>query len=705
DMIKEDIQSLMDEYNVEDAQFQTAVELSDDNIQELEKEYSLLVEKTAYMDVESNEKSYRIFSPADKVNKYQLLEGKDVIGEYEVLIDRDFADSNSLSVGDELEIEDESFEIVGLAIRSDYIYSKKNMNDAWVDKENFCMIQLDKKDYEKLLAENSWNETFYYSVLYKNESKISAFRTELYEKYGAYQYLSAEANERIESPKSAGDIIFVEACSLAPILFIVIMIMVSTVIGRMMDKEKKYIGTLTALGYRNREISFHYCIYGIIPGLIGGILGVLLAIVAGKGVAMYFVIDYQMINYDYYIRPAVAVICCLIPVILYGLVVYIKSISVLKKNIVSMLLERDDSDKKRSHMLAKSNMNFRTKFKMRELFAHFGRSVLVVLCMFLSGFLCLFGFSMKDTVDDLMEKGVESAAVYKYAYYLNHIETEDIYEGYHGISATFEMKDGTSQIALNGVPDDSAYSDIELIEGNYQADGYYISNAVSVEHDLHKGDILTIINTVTLEETEIVIDGVSNDNTQQAIITSSDNAAEIIGIPDNSYNVIYSDTALDIDSSEVAYMSDEEGILDTLNTAMSAMNGFIYGMMFMGILMSIISVYLVVNMLIEENKSNISLFKVLGYHNMEINRIVLNTNHILVLIGFIIAVPVAVSGMNILCSLMVSEMHVVMTPAISAISVIICGIIVLLSYIVSLFLLRKKVDKVDMVISLKGNRE
>ena len=705
DMITEDIHSLMDEYNVEDAQFQTAMELSEDDVMTLEGKYDLLIERTAYMDIESGEKSYRIFSPSDKVNKYQLLEGEDVTGENEILIDRDFANANSLKPGDKITIGNVSFKVTGFAVRPDYIYSKKNINDAWVDKENFCMIQLNNLSYEKLLNENNWNETRYYSVLYNNDSSISNFRTELYEKYGAYQYLSAEANERIENPKSAGNLIFIESCSLAPILFIVIMIMISTVIGRMMEKEKKYIGTLTALGYRNREISFHYCIYGIIPALLGDILGVLMAIAAGKGVAMYFVVDYQMINYNYYIRPAVAIICCIVPVVLYSVVVYIKSTFILKKNIVSMLLERDDVNKKRSHMLAKSNMNFRTKFKLRELFSHLGRSLLVLLCMFLSAFLCLFGFSMKDTVDSLMKNGVESAAVYPYTYYLNHIETDQSYKGFYGISASFEIKDSTNHIAVNGVPADSAYSDMKLLEGSYSDNGYYISNAVSVERNLHKGDTLTIVNTVTMEETEIMIDGVSSNSTQRAVFTSSENVAELIGIPAGSYNVIYSDTELNIDNNAVAYMSDEEGLLDTLSTAVSTMNGFVYGMMFMGILMSIISVYLVVNMLIEENKTNISLFKVLGYYNKEINKIMLNTNHVLVLMGFLLAVPIAVSGMNILCVAMIPAMHIVITPDINIVSVAICAVIILVSYIVSLFLLRKKVDKIDMVVSLKGNRE
>ena len=110
-------------------------------------------------------------------------------------------------------------------------------------------------------------------------------------------------------------------------------------------------------------------------------------------------------------------------------------------------------------------------------------------------------------------------------------------------------------------------------------------------------------------------------------------------------------------------------------------------------------------MLIEENKSSISMLKVLGYRDREINGIVLNVNHILVVMGFLLAVPACVSMLGGVSSAMVSVMHVVLEPTVKTSSVLICGVIILISYFFSLLLLRRKVSKIDMVVSLKGNRE
>ena len=54
--------------------------------------------------------------------------------------------------------------------------------------------------------------------------------------------------------------------------------------------------------------------------------------------------------------------------------------------------------------------------------------------------------------------------------------------------------------------------------------------------------------------------------------------------------------------------------------------------------------------------------QVLGYQNREINKMILNINHILVVIGFLLAIPASVAAVKILCvnmvSLLLSLIHI-----------------------------------------------
>ena len=705
-MIQEDIGKLMADCHVEDAQFQTILTLEDEDIESLEAQYDVEIEQTAYMDAALGDKTLRIFKPMESVNVYTLLEGEDVTEQDEILFDRDFANANHIEIGDIYAIDGKSFTVTGLAVRPDYLYSKKSLQDMWIDKENFGMIQVSAADYESLLAETDWNESTYYSVIFHDESMIEAFRQAIYGEYSAYSYLSAEANSRIESPRGAGDEILMQSWSLAPILFIVIMLLISIVIGRILEREKKYVGTLLALGYQDREISLHYCMYAILPGFMGSVLGLLLAIFAGKGVAMYFVIDYQSINYSFYIRPHVLAICLLLPTILYGCVSYFKSIRMVRRNIVSMLREQDEHNgrKRRRRMLERSQISFQKKFKIRSLFAHMGRTLMVLFCLFLSSFLCAFGFSLNDSCRNLVEEGTNNACVYEYSYYLNGMHSGEDFGGLVGLVVTYETAShGT--ITLSGVPAGSRFQDMEILGGDYREDGFYLTNAAAVEYGLKAGDEMTIVNPVTLEETTVQLDGIAQDNSQQILYTSYTNVKEIIEVEEDYFNVVYSDTELFIESDALSYVGDNDGILDTLMNAMTALNTMVYGIMAIGCLLSIISVYLIVNLLIGENKSNISMFKVLGYQNREINKMILNINHILVVIGFLLAIPASVAAVKILCINMVSLLHIVIEPSLRAGSVALCAVIILCSYCLSLLLLRKKVDRIDMVTCLKGNRE
>ncbi len=704
-MVVGDIEKVMTNGNVESGQFLTALPLTQENIKVIEGKFDVLIEENGYLDISVGDKSYRIFKPSEKINKYQLLEGNNVQNKYEILLDRDFATSNDIKIGDSYKIGNVEFKVVGLAIRPDYIYSPKNLTDAWVDKANFAMVQIDSATYNELASEKEWNSSAYYSVVYNNDDNTEGFRRYIYDNYGAYSYMSSDSNTRISKPQNAGIEMLMLAWFIGPLLFAVIVMLISVVIGRMMEREKKHIGTLLSFGYRNHEIALHYSVYAVIPAVIGGILGLLLAVFVGEGVAMYFVYDYQLINYDYYIRPIAAIICLAVPTVLYGLVAYSKANKMFKKSIVSLLTEREDDTLKKRHLLETSKMNFKSKFKIRELFSHPARTFLVLICLFLSAFMSLFGFALGDTVDRMTENGIASCAVYKYNYYLNQMVSHNEFGGLNGISVSYEISDNGNSITLNGTPTNSEFDNMELLEGEYSDKGCYISNAVAIERSLHKGDSIKIRNTVTMEETEIKIDGIVNDNTQQAIYTSYENAKTVIGIEENYFNVIYSNEELDIPGDKLAYTSDSQSILDILDTAMTALNGFVYGLVFIGCMLGIISVYLIVNMLIEENKSNISMLKVLGYRNNEINRIILSTNHILVVIGFVLSLPLCYGSLSLLSKIAIPFMHVVLEPHIAISSILLNLAIILASYFLSLFLLCRKVDKIDMVIALKGNRE
>ena len=131
----------------------------------------------------------------------------------------------------------------------------------------------------------------------------------------------------------------------------------------------------------------------------------------------------------------------------------------------------------------------------------------------------------------------------------------------------------------------------------------------------------------------------------------------------------------------------------------------IYLMIIFGFLICSICVYLMVNMIIEENAVTISMLKVLGYYNKEINKITINIYHILVPIGIVLSL---IGGWFITWEYYDSSpasFQAQIPVYLSVEGLIFFVAVVVISYIISLLLLGRKVRNVDMSDSLKSIRE
>ena len=64
---------------VEDGQFRTYLPLTDDNIESLNKEYGVQIEKQLYTDKEEDDYTVRVFKKSHTVDKYEIIDGKDAV--------------------------------------------------------------------------------------------------------------------------------------------------------------------------------------------------------------------------------------------------------------------------------------------------------------------------------------------------------------------------------------------------------------------------------------------------------------------------------------------------------------------------------------------------------------------------------------------------------------------------------------------------
>lgn len=687
--------------NVEDANFTTYLPISEDEKEALEEEYGVCLEEQYFGNIETDGVTARVFKKTNEINLYSITVGEDVKANDEIIISEGYAVENNVSVGDKIKVGDKEYTVTGFFQRPDYLYMLQSENDSYKNVTTFFLAYVTDEEFETLGCDNS-----IYYVCY-DEDNQNEFRKAVNEKYYMRTYISASENMRIDMVKMQAELFIVISYIILAVMPLIVVVLVSIVISRKVKSEQKMIGTLTALGYKKGRLMLHYAGFAMIPGLLGGVLASVLTIFFAQPFGEVGLMDYEPMRIECHLDPVAAILGILIPTIMYVLAAMNSVNKLLKKDTVLLLNANSASGKKKSRrMLAKKKLSFRIKYALRSLVGNPSRTFVVFLGIFIGNYIALLGFSLLDTTENTQKNMVNEIGSFEYQYVLNELTQGDEYGGEPVIMSAIEVESG-DQFSIIGTTDENPYLSLKDIDGKDVSleEGYYMTNVMAMLQDVEAGDKIKLSNPLTLEEYEVTIAGIIDNDMQSAIFTNRKNAAEIVGIDEDLSNVIMSDVVLDIPDSKVVQTIKKSDAKEQFQNMANQMDVMMYFLIGMGAIICVASIYVAVNMLVTENRSNISMLKVLGYNDKQINQIVLRVNHIILPIGIIVSIPAVIASVNWFMTWMAGYIGVMPKAYIAPQSFIYAAVLACLSYFGSLFLLRRKVSKVDMVESLKDNRE
>ena len=686
---------------VEDANFTTYTPIPDEEITKLEEKYDLKLETQKYVNVETDDTTARVFHKTDNIDLYRVTVGNDAKNSGEIIISEGYAVNNDVQINDTMKIGDKNYTVTGFFQRPDYLYMLQNPSDSYKNITTFYLAYMTDDDFENL-----GNTNCQYLVRY-NKDNQSDFRKYVHENYYMHEYTPASENMRITMVSDQAEMFILMAYVILCVLPLIAVALVSIIISRKVKSEQKMIGTLSALGYKKGQLMRHYAGFAAIPGLLGGIVTTILSAIFAQPYSELGLQDYEPMRIIGRLNPIDAVLGIIVPTAMYVLAALISVRKMLKKDTVLLLAGNADGDKhKFRKVLSDKKIPFRFKYAVRSVLGNPARSFVVLLGVFLGCFIMLFSFSMFDSIIATQEKSIESIGDYKYQYILNSMSKDNPYGGEELLVSSMEKKDG-SRITVMGTDKDNPYLNFNDEDGEKVniSDGYYITSLMSMIYDWQAGDKITLYNPLSLEEKEIKIKGIIKNDMQKAIITSIDKAADISGLEKGTHNALISDAKLDIPSENVAQETRKTDLGDQIDTIMNQMGFMLYLLVGLGIIICIAAIYVSVNMMVTENKNNISMLKVLGYRNRQIDKIVLNVNHIFLPIGILLSIPAAYGVANCFFKLFADIDGILVTTSISLKSYLLSFALTIASYVISVWFVRRKVKKVDMIECLKDNRE
>lgn len=684
---------------LEDAHFTTYLPISDEDISALEKKYDLELEAQHFLNMETDGTTARVFSSTKKIDRYAVTQGKDVSKSGDVVISEGYAVKNNIAIGDPITIGEKIYTVTGFFQRPDYLYMLENQDDSYKNITTFFLCYMTEEDFDAL-----GDTACQYLVRYHGDS--DGFRKAVYDDYGMSGYFAADDNQRIKMVTMQAEMFLIMAYILLFTLPLITVALIAIIISRKVKSEQKLIGTLSALGYKRRQLMLHYAGFAALPGILGGILTVIVSALTAQPYGELGLQDYEPMRIVCHMKPLPAILGIVIPTAMYIIAALLAVRRLLRHNTVQLLSGAVGSDKKHRQLLSRSHASVKLKFALRTLLGSPARSFVILLGIFLGSYIALLGFSMVDTIDGMVGITDQSVGSFNYEYILNDLSSTDTYGGEPMLMTVLESESGRS-ISLIGTAQDNPY--LSLTDENGDAvttgDDYHITSLTALLEGWQTGDTVILHNPLSMEETTVTIGGIVDNDVQAAIFTSKAQAADVMGLEEDNFNVLLSDKTLNIPGDKVSREVRKSAMTEQIKTMIDQMGVLIYAMIGLGCIICIAAIYVAVNMLVTENRSNISMLKVLGYRNRRIDGMVLTSCHLLVPLGIILSIPAAYGTMSAFARMFADMDGLLLTISITPKSYLITTLLVCLSYFGSLFLLRRKIGKVDMVECLKDSRE
>jgi putative ABC transport system permease protein len=228
-----------------------------------------------------------ISSPDDReptVNLSNIVKGHEIQSDEEVLLLKTFADKHGYKVGDTLSVWVDGVEhtltIAGLVFNPEYIILGSSPSFPFPAPSTFGVAWMRYTPMASLTGNDGlFNELVIHlegKSSDENTELIEGVRQELREAFSDVSGLQIFARDETAS----GSVIQAQINGQVPVMLFFSgvfllgsVVMTGVLLGRLVQSERRSIGTMRALGITRRELIEHYLSFGLIIGVTGGIVG------------------------------------------------------------------------------------------------------------------------------------------------------------------------------------------------------------------------------------------------------------------------------------------------------------------------------------------------------------------------------------------------------------------------------------------------
>ena len=499
--------------------------------------------------------------------------------------------------------------------------------------------------------------------------------------------------------------------SILPVLFLAIAILTMvTTMHRICASEKTQIGTLKALGFKDRRILVHYSAYALIIGLLGTALGV--AVGYGLG---WFIMNPDSAMATYIDMPSWTLHAPAFSwYVIIGIIAFLTLIGFLS---VRRMLEgtaadalRPYSPKRMKHLRFEETKRFKrlgfgTKWNLRDCVRHKARSLMTLFGIVGCMVLLVGGLGMQDTMNAFLDVFYEKAINYTTRVNLDaeNMTLEEgkalaaSLDGDWAASRSVQIGDKGYVLEIYSVTHDKvrfADQDMNIIQ--LADDGVYLCSRIAREYHLKAGDELSFSPYDSSEHYTVPVAGVLDSMTEGIFMTAA--FADRTGIP-YTVSSVFTDAAEIPEDPHILNRQSKQSIMDSFDVFMDLMNKMIWLLVIAAVILGIVVLYNLGVMSYTERYREMATLKVVGFKDSKIGRLLISQNLWLTVLGIMIGVPVGIGVLQYLLTALASEYELKLVLGLPT-----WLVSVLLTFGVSLavgLMVARKNRHIDMVAALK----
>lgn len=693
---EEDVEAIKNISHVKDAERKLSVKASTDD------------DKTMLVSViESN-----------NISKFYVCDGEkfdyDKKGAW---LDKFYAEKNNIKVGDTISFKYAGYEfkekVNGLINVPDHVYDVKDESELFPDHGKFGFVYISAIELpEKIFT--------YVMVDVDSKANVSKVKQEIEDKIENAQAV-IDIKDSVSYKTYQGEIdegkTYVGVFS--GLFLFIAMLSVITTMTRVVKKQRIQIGTLKALGFKDRKITLHYVGYGVWISIFASIAGLF---------AGYFGIGNMFISMemDFFEIPngspkmkISSYICAGLVVIGLAIVTYLACRKELKQNPADTLRNEIPKVKSGSLDITKKgifkNMSFSTKWNVRDMFRNKIRTVTGIVGILGCCMLMVCAIGMLNSINHFID--LQFSQLYNFEYKLGlkeGITSEQLEE------LTDKFGDSTSQSYMveyidknknrvsNNIFITDAGNKVRFVNEDDEymkidsKKGVYITRKLAEKENLKIGDKLEwhLAGDSTYYKSQII--GFNKDPQNQNITMTKEYFESLGNVyaPDTLYTDENLDGIKEIKNVEVIQNLKEleEGMENMLNT----MKSMIVLIIVVAVMLGVVIIYNMGVLSYTEKQYQFATLKVLGFKDKKIRGIFVKQNNIISVIAIILGLPAGFYLTEYLFKMALEESYDfgayirLETYVIAAVGTFI------VSFIVGK-ILASKINSIDMVSSLKGN--